>query len=61
MPEELRILGNIELDRIRFTLENLGWKIVSVEMDEDIGRIKFAASKTIANETRPPEKEKVRL
>lgn len=61
MVEELRILGNIELDRIRFTLENLGWKIVSVDLDEDIGRIKFCASKTIKPLEPAIEKERLRL
>lgn len=61
MVEELRILGNIELDRIRFTLENLGWKVISVDLDEDIGRIKFCASKTLPKEDLPPEEERLRL
>ncbi|MGR3319643.1 MAG: hypothetical protein ACUZ8O_14340 [Candidatus Anammoxibacter sp.] len=61
MAGEAQVLGNIELDRIRFTLENLGWKIVSVDLNEDTGRLKFTASKSVDKPVTAPDNGEVRL
>lgn len=62
MPEELTILGNLEIDRVRFLVENLGWKIIAVSIDEGQRKINMEMRKIIPEEARAPGREdEVRL